>query len=93
MANTLEELQPGTPVFVGDTHVADVRAVYGPRGAHSAELLVVHWLDRHEDVALPVLQVELVDEVGVHLMNSDVHSYAALPPFEAARYPTVVPLS
>ncbi|GAC1403749.1 MAG: hypothetical protein NVSMB64_05930 [Candidatus Velthaea sp.] len=92
MAHTLEELQPGTPVFAGEVHVADVRAVYAAQGSRAADMLVIRWLDRNEDVALPAGEVESVDDGGVHLMDNNPHSYAALAPFDAARFPTVHPL-
>jgi hypothetical protein len=93
MPNTLENLQPGTPVYVGETHVADVRAVYAAHGTRQAELLVIYWLSRKEEVALPVGDVKTIVDGRVILMNSDVNSYSTLIAFEAARYPTVQPLS
>ncbi|MFN2460566.1 MAG: hypothetical protein ABR591_07760 [Candidatus Velthaea sp.] len=93
MAYTLESLTPGTPVFAGDSHVADVRAVYASEGTRQAELLVLFWLSRGEDVALSANEVESVDDRGVRLLNSDPNSYAQLLTFDAARFPTVRPLA
>ncbi|GAC1539106.1 MAG: hypothetical protein NVS2B17_13970 [Candidatus Velthaea sp.] len=93
MAHTLEELQPGTPVYAGVLHVGDIRSVYAAQGSRAADLLVVRWLDRNEDVALPAGEVESVDDGGVHLMDSNPQSYSSLAPFDAARFPTVHLLS
>jgi len=92
MANTLESLESGTPVYAGETHVADVRAVYVADGTRQPELVVIHWLDRGEDVALPVDDVESLDGGRVQLMNSDPNTYATLLTFDASRFPTVRPL-
>ena len=92
-AHTLESLKPGTPVYAGETHVADLRAVYAFEGTRQAELLVLHWLDRNEDVALSANEVESVDDRGVQLINSDPHTYATLLTFDPARFPTVRPLT
>jgi hypothetical protein len=93
MRNTLENLKPGTPVYAGETHVADVRGVYAAQGTRQAELLVIYWLSRKEEVALPVGDVKAIADGRVILMNSDINSYSTLIAFEAARYPTVTPLS
>lgn len=93
MAHTLESLQPGTPVYCGDQHVGDVRAVYAEGESRVAELIVVHWnLGRDEDVALPTSEVVAVTDRGVELINGDPHTYATLATFDAVRYPTVHPL-
>jgi hypothetical protein len=93
MSYTLESLHPGTPVFVGDVHVGDIRAVYAAGAARSAELLVVHWLERDEDVALPATEVARVDGDGVRLLSNEVSAYETLATFDPARFPTVHPLS
>lgn len=89
MPHTLESLQPGTPVYVGDIVVGEVRAVYAEGASRHAELLVVFWTDRNEEVALPANDVASVDERGVSLINLDLASYATLAKFELARFPTV----
>jgi hypothetical protein len=93
MATTLESLQSGTPVYAGETHVADVRQLYVAEGTRQPEILVVYWLDRHEDVALPVTEVESLINGRVQLMNSDVLMYATLLTFDPARFPLVHPIS
>jgi hypothetical protein len=92
MAHTLESLESGTPVYAGETHVADVRTVYVAEGTRQPELVAVHWLDRGEDVALPVSEIESLIDGRVVLMNSNPHTYANLVTFDASRFPTVRPL-
>ncbi len=89
MARTLEDLEPGTPVYAGETLVGDVRGVYADGGARSAELLVVFWNSRGEDVAIPTTEVLSVEERGVQLMRRESDQSADLAPFDASRYPTL----
>lgn len=89
MAYTLESLQPGTPVFVGDIRVGELRALYTAGNSRQAELLVVHWSERNEDVAVPTTEVGSVDEGGVRLIALDVNAYETLASFDPARFPTV----
>jgi hypothetical protein len=93
MAYTLETLVSGTPVFVGELRVGDVRAVYTVGSSRQAELVVVHWDDRNEDVAVPATEVASVDASGVRLIALEVTSYASLSTFDPARFPTVHPLT
>ena len=93
MAHMLEALEPGTPVWCGAQGVGTVRAVYAEGDARSAELVVVHWTyNRDDDVAVPAVEIASIDAHGVTMMNADPTSYAFLPPFDAARFPTVHPL-
>lgn len=89
MAHTLESLLPGTSVYVGDTRVGDVRSVYASANSRQAELLVVHWSERGEDVALPATEVATVDDAGVKLISHELHAYETLTTFDPARFPTV----
>jgi hypothetical protein len=89
MARTLESLDPGTPVYAGETRVGDVRAVYAEGNARLAELLVVRWDARDEDVAIPTTEVQSVDDAGVQLMRRESDQYGDLAPFEAGRFPTM----
>jgi hypothetical protein len=88
-ARTLESLDPGTPVYAGETRVGSVSAVYAEGEARIAEILVVRWDARGEDVAVPTTEVESVDAAGVQLMRQESDQYADLAPFEAARFPTM----
>jgi len=93
MAHTLETLEPGTPVYVGEVRVGDVRAVYTEGNSRQAELVVVHWDDRNEDVAVPATEVGSLDEAGVRLIAPEITTYATLSTFDPVRFPTVHPLT
>jgi hypothetical protein len=89
MARTLESLDPGTPVYAGETRVGDVRAVYAEGNARIAELLIVHWDARGEDVAIPTTEVLSVDDNAVRLIRQESDQYSDLAPFDAVRFPTM----
>jgi len=93
MAHTLETLEPGTPVYVGNVRVGDVRALYTEGNSRQAELIVVHWDTRDEDVAVPAGEVAALDGTGVRLIAPEVATYATLSKFDPARFPTVHPLT
>jgi hypothetical protein len=93
MPYTLETLEPGTPVFVGDALVGEVRAVYTEGNSRQAELIVVYWHARSEDVAVPATEVGSLDATGVHLSALEATTYATLSTFDPARFPTVHPLT
>ncbi len=93
MAYTLETLEPGTAVFVGESRVGAVRAVYTEGTSRQAELVVVHWDARGEDVAVPATEVASVDATGVRLIAPEVTTYATLSTFDPVRFPTVHPLT
>jgi hypothetical protein len=93
MAHTLESLEPGTPVYVGEVRVGEVRAIYTEGQSRQAELLVVYWDDRNEDVAVPATEVQSVDAAGVRLIAPEVTTYSTLSAFDPARFPTVHPLT
>jgi hypothetical protein len=89
MARTLESLDPGTPVYAGATRVGEVRAVYAEGDARSADLVVVQWDARGEEVAIPATEVLSVDGVGVQLIRQESDQYGDLAPFDASRFPTM----
>jgi hypothetical protein len=89
MARTLESLEPGTPVYAGATRVGEVRAVYAEGDARMAELLIVHWDARGEEVAVPTTEVLSVDATGVQMIRQESDQYSDLAPFDAARFPTM----
>ncbi len=93
MARTLESLEPGTPVFCGDTRVGEVRSLYAEGTSRAVEWLIVHWSSDDRDVALPASEVETVNDGGVLLMHSEARFYAELTTFNAARFPTAHRLS
>jgi hypothetical protein len=89
MARTLESLEPGTPVFAGQTRVGVVRAVFAEGDARAAELLVVAWDATGDQVAVPATEVLDVSERGVELMRQEPDQYLDLAPFDAQRFPTM----
>jgi hypothetical protein len=89
MARTLESLDPGTPVYAGSTRVGEVRAVYAEGDARMAELVIVHWDARGEEVAVPTTEVLSVDGTGVQLIRQESDQYGDLAPFDASRFPTM----
>ena len=89
MARTLESLEPGTPVYAGATRVGEVRAVYAEGNTRMAELLIVQWDARGEEVAIPTTEVLSVDGTGVQLIRQESDQYGDLAPFDAARFPTM----
>jgi hypothetical protein len=95
MAHTLEALTPGTPVFCGDTQVGSVRALYSEGHSRIPALIVVQWMygGRTDDVAVPTEEIETLSDRGVELIQTDPAQYATLASFDAARFPTVHPLS
>jgi hypothetical protein len=93
MARTLETLEPGTPVFCGDTRVGEVHALYAEGTSRAVDWLVVHWSNGDREVALPSSEVEAVNDAGVQLMHNEERFYAELTTFDAARFPTAHRLS
>ena len=89
MARTLESLEPGTPVFAGDTRVGEVRAVYADGDARSAALIAVFWDARGDEVSIPATEVFSVDERGVQLMRREPDQYSDLAPFDASSFTTM----
>ncbi len=93
MARTLETLDPGTPVFAGETRVGEVVAVFAEGDARSAEIVAVHWDARDGDVAIPATEVLTIDDEGMHLIRREADQYADLAPFDADRFPTMKKLT
>jgi len=89
MASTLESLDPGTPVYAGDTRVGEVRAVYAEGNARIAELLIVHWDARGEEVAIPTTEVASVDEGAVRLIRQESDQTEDFTSWDASRFPTM----
>lgn len=89
MARLLEDLEAGTPVFLADELVGEVRAVFAEGAARQAEYLAVYWGARAAEVLVPTKDVATLDEKGVVLMGEDPRAYEVLPDFEPARYPTI----
>jgi len=93
MARTLETLEPGTSVFAGETRIGEVVAVYAEGDARAAEIVVVRWGDRGDELAVPTTEVLTIDDDGVHLMRREADQYTDLAPFDACRFPTMKKLT
>ena len=89
MARLLEDLEPGTPVYLGETRVGEVRAVYAEGAARLAEYIAVHWNDRGESLLIPTKDVASLEAKGVVLMLDDPKLYAGFPTFDEAAHPTI----
>ena len=89
MARLLEDLESGTPVYIGESRIGDIRGVYAEGSARLAEYLVIHLDERSEDLLIPTKDVAALDSKGVILMGDDATTYADVPAFEAASYPTI----
>lgn len=89
MAKMLEDLEPGTPVYLGDVRVGYVRAVYAEGAARLAESLLVAWTARSAELLIPTRDVAAIEEKGVILMGDDPREYAEIPEFNEANYPTI----
>jgi hypothetical protein len=89
MARLLEDLEVGTPVYLGDDRVGEVRGVYAEGAARLAEYLAIFWSKRATEVLIPTNDVAAIEEKGVILMGDDARAYADRPSFDEASYPTI----
>jgi hypothetical protein len=89
MALLLEDIEPGTPVYLNDDLVGSVRGVYAEGAARLAEYLLVAWTDRNVEVLVPTKEVASLEAKGVILMGEDPEAYRVIPPFNEANYPTI----
>ena len=89
MARTLEQLDPGTPVFCGNARVGSVASVYAEGDARAAEIVVVRWDATGTDLAVPASEVLSLDADGVHLIRQEPSQYTDFAPFDSARFTTM----
>jgi hypothetical protein len=89
MARLLEDLEVGTPVYLADSQVGEVRGVYAEGGARLAEYLAVYWGARGAEVLIPTKDVQSLEPKGVILMGEDPRAFASHPAFDVANYPTI----
>ncbi|MBV8601301.1 MAG: hypothetical protein JO359_07030 [Candidatus Eremiobacteraeota bacterium] len=90
LAQRLETLAPGTPVFCGEARVGAVDGVYAEGKAEVAEYLAVRWDARD---GMPVLiatkDVESLESRGVVLMGAEPSAYETAPRFDSKLYPSL----
>jgi hypothetical protein len=89
MARLLEDIELGTPVYLGESRIGFVRGVYAEGEARLAEYIAVHWNSRAADVLIPTKDVLSLDARGVVLMGEDPRTYASMPDFDEAVHPTI----
>jgi hypothetical protein len=89
MARLLEDLETGTPLYLAESRVGEVRGVYAEGDARLAEYLLVYWAPRSVEVLIPTKDVQSLEPKGVILMGEDPRAFANLPAFDVAMYPTI----
>jgi hypothetical protein len=89
MARLLEDIELGTPVYLGESRIGSVRGVYAEGDARLAEYIAVQWTSRAVDVLIPTKDVMSLDEKGVVLMGEDPRTYASMPAFDESVHPTI----
>jgi hypothetical protein len=91
MGKRLEELQTGTPVFVGDEQVGDIRGVYSIGESKLAEYINVAWKSRATELLVPTTEVRDIEDRGV-ILQGPLESYAELAPFDSPSHPEITRL-
>ncbi len=92
MSKLLEKLQPGTPVFVGENVVGEVRGVYGVGESKLAEFLHVFWTSEQAEVLVPTAEVQDIETRGV-LLQGTLETYRDLAQFDAPSRPGITRLA
>jgi len=82
----LEDLDPGTAVFVDDLQVGEVRAVYAGGEGNLPEYLNLYCKSRGLELLVPANEVLNLEERGVILVGP-VESYSGLMAFDPASRP------
>lgn len=84
----METLDPGTPVYCGETRVGSVDGVYAEGHSEVAEYLVVRWESRKDvPVLVATKDVENLEKRGVVLMGANPDQYITAPVFDLKLYP------
>ena len=86
MKKRLEELEPGTAVFVDDRQVGEVRAVYAGTEGNLPEYLNLYCISRDAELLVPANEVLSLEERGV-ILTGPVQSYSNLTIFDADSRP------
>ena len=79
----LEELDPGTPVFVDDLPVGEIRAVYAGGEGNLPEYLNVYCNSRGAEVLVAANEVTNVEDRGV-ILTGPIDAYRNVPTFDPA---------
>lgn len=91
MSKLLEELAPGTLVFVGEQEVGDVRGVYGVGDSKLAEYVNVYWSAMQTELLVPTTEVRDIEDRGV-VLQGPLETYADLAQFDASSRPDITRL-
>jgi hypothetical protein len=90
VAQRLETLEPGTPVWCGETRVGSVEGVYAEGNAAVAEYMVVRWdLRNGTPVLIATKDVDSLEKRGVELMGEDPQQYVTAPRYDEKLYPSL----
>jgi hypothetical protein len=90
MAQRLETLSVGTPVYCGGARVGSVDGVYAEGKSEVAEYLVVRWDARDgTPVLIATKDVQGIDARGVTLMGEEPRQYLTAPRYEPRLYPSL----
>lgn len=86
MKKRLEELEPGTAVFVDDRQVGEVRAVYAGAEGNLPEYLNLYCNSRGAELLVPANEVLSLEARGV-ILSGPMQSYRDLMTFDPASRP------
>jgi len=90
MAQRLETLAVGTPVYCGENRVGSIEGVYAEGASGVAEYLVVHWDSRNgTPVLVATKDVQSLEPRGVLLMGDEPGQYITAPRYEERLYPSL----
>lgn len=90
MSKRLEDVESGTPVYVGEQHVGEVRGVYAVGDSKLAEYLNVMWESRQGEVLVPTTEVLEIQDCVV--LQGPIESYSQLASFDATANPAITRL-
>jgi len=88
MKKRLEELEPGTAVFVDDRRVGEVRAVYAGREGSLPEYLNIYCDSRRAELLVPANEVLTLESRGV-ILSGPMQSYRDLMTFDPESRPNL----
>ena len=91
MSKLLEELQPGTQVFVGEERVGEVRGVYSVGASKLPEYLNVYWSARQSELLVPTAEVRDIEGRGV-VLQGPIETYRDLASFDPPSRPDITRL-
>lgn len=86
MTKRLEDLEPGTTVFVGETQVGEIRGVYAIGDSQLAEYVCVAWGD--SELLVPTSEVLDIESRGV-VLAGPLDSYNDLRTFDSKGDPKI----